>query len=320
MTTELILGIDIGGTKTAAALVTAEGAVIARVESPTPAREGGARILENAVTLGRSLCALLAGGDANPADEASFAVVGVGVGSAGVIEPRTGRVISATAHLSDWVGTEIGHDLADAFRLPVSVCNDVHAHAVGEASVGAGRGHDTVLVAAVGTGIGGAVVINGQPEFGTHGIAGHLGHLPIAEAEGLLCPCGKFGHVEAISSGTALHQLYLRNGGDPAVLDTRGVVARADVDRVAHASVVTSARAFGRTLGGVINMVDPGVVILAGGMINAGALWWDSMDAGVRENVMPILNDVDIVRAELGDDAALIGAALRAFDIQGAQQ
>ncbi|GAA3872330.1 ROK family protein [Leifsonia kafniensis] len=313
MTSELVLGIDIGGTKIAAGLVNAAGTVIARAEIATPAREGGARILEAAAELGQTL--------RDGLDPHGFhTVVGVGVGSAGVIDPGTGRVLSATDHLSDWAGTEIGRDLSDAFRLPVFVCNDVHAHAVGEAFVGAGRGHGTVLVAAVGTGIGGAVVIDGQPELGTRGIAGHLGHVPIAEADGVLCPCGKFGHVEAISSGTALHLLYLRNGGDPSVQGTREIVARTDVDPIAHASVVTSARAFGRALGGVINMVDPGVVILAGGMINAGALWWDSMDAGVRENVMPILNDVDIVRAQLGDDAALIGAAHRAFDLQGAHE
>lgn len=313
MTSELVLGIDIGGTKIAAGLVTASGVVIERAEVVTPAREGGPRILAAAIELGRTLR------DSVDA-EGGHSVIGVGIGSAGVIEPRSGRVLSATDHLSAWAGTEIGRDVAAAFQLPVSVCNDVHAHAVGEAFVGAGRGHGTVLVAAVGTGIGGAVVIDGQPEIGTRGIAGHLGHVPIAEADGVLCPCGKFGHVEAISSGTALYQLYLRAGGDPEAQSTRAVVARADVDPIAHASVVTSARAFGRALGGVINMVDPGVVILAGGMINAGALWWDSMDAGVREQVMPILQDIDVVRAQLGDDAALIGAAVRAFELQGAEE
>ncbi|AMB58002.1 ROK family protein [Microterricola viridarii] len=303
----LVLSLDIGGTKIAAGLVTAAGSVVARAETATPAREGGERILATAAALGTEVLGSLG----------SARLVAVSVGSAGVIEADTGRVLAATGHLSDWKGTEICRGLAASFTVPILACNDVHAHAVGETFVGAGRGHGTVLVGAVGTGIGGAVVIDGVPQFGTHGVAGHLGHVPVHEAEGVLCPCGRYGHVEAISSGTALHALYLRNGGDPAARDTRDVVSRAAHDTVAFDTVVTSAGAFGRALAGVINMIDPGIVVLAGGMINAGALWWDSMLAGAREGTMPILSDVPIVRAQLGNDAALIGAAKRAFDAQG---
>lgn len=309
MTTALVLGIDIGGTKTAVGLVDSSGRVTTRAETSTPAREGGAHIVAAAARLGRQLVDTL--------DDPSR-VLAVGVGSAGVIDPRGGHVLSATDHLSDWAGTELTQKLRADFGLPVTACNDVHAHAMGEAFAGAGRGHDIVLLAAVGTGIGGAVVLGGRPELGTHGVAGHLGHVPVAEASGLLCPCGKRGHVEGLSSGTALFELYRRNGGDPTVPDTRAVVARTSTDLIAHASVVTSARAFGHALGGVANMVDPGIVILAGGMINAGALWWDSMVSGVRESVIPFLDNIHIVRAQLGDDAAIVGAAKRAFDEFGA--
>ena len=99
--------------------------------------------------------------------------------------------------------------------------------------------------------------------------------------------------------------------------DSRDVVARALTDPIAHDAVVTSATALGRALGGVVNLIDPGVVIIAGGMINAGELWWASMDSGLRQAALPILNDVSVVRAQLGDDAAIIGAAKRAFDTEG---
>jgi glucokinase len=306
--TEFVLGIDIGGTKTAAGLVTAAGKVVARVDAPTPSSEGGERILDMAVRLGRELIDRHPGGARD--------IIAVGVGSAGVIDPIHRRVIAATDDLSSWAGTEIGSVLASAFGLPVVTQNDVHAHAVGEAFVGAGRGHRTVVVAAVGTGIGGAVVLDGVPQAGARGVAGHLGHIPIDEAAGLQCPCGKTGHVEAVSSGTALYRLYLRRGGDPTARDSRDVVARALTDPIAHDAVVTSATALGRALGGVVNLIDPGVVIIAGGMLNAGKLWWASMDGGLRQTVLPILNDVSVVRAQLGDDAAIIGAAKRAFDTE----
>lgn len=304
--TDLMLAIDIGGTKISVGLVTRNGTVLARDTTATPAREGADRVVAAAASLGRRLVDSFRG---NPDD-----ILGVGVGSAGVIDPRSRQVLAATDSIKGWAGTELGRELEGALALQVIVANDVHAHAVGEAFVGAGRGHDTVLVAAVGTGIGGAVVLHGIPQAGAHGVAGHLGHIPIAEAAGMPCPCGKTGHVEAISSGTGLHRLFLRRGGDPAARDSRDVIDRAATDTLARDVVVVSATALGRVLGGVVNLIDPGVVIVSGGMTNAGALWWKSLDQGVRETVVPILDDIPVVRAQLGGDSALIGAAKLAFE------
>lgn len=301
---EFAVGIDIGGTKIAVGLVDRDGRVVARADARTPAREGGPAIVATAAALARDLMA-------------GRTIEVAGVGSAGVIDSVRRTVVSATDHLRDWAGTEIGAMLEEAIGVPVVTDNDVHAHAVGEAFVGAGLGRAAVLVAAIGTGIGGAVVIDSVPQAGAHGAGGHLGHVSVEEASGLLCPCGRLGHLEAVSSGTALHQLYLRRGGDAAVLDSRGVIARADSDRIAHDAVVTSARALGRALGDLVNVVDPDVVIIAGGMRNAGDLWWSAMDTALRGTVLPILENVPVVPAQLGDDAAIIGAGKRAFDSLG---
>ncbi|MGO4690154.1 ROK family protein [Glaciibacter sp. 2TAF33] len=299
--TEFAVGIDIGGTKTAAGLVNRLGEVVARADTPTPAKEGGERIVATAASLALGLMS-------------GQTVTAVGVGSAGVIDSGRRRVISATDHLADWTGIELGAMLESLLGLPVVTDNDVHAHAVGEAFVGAGRGHGAVLVAAIGTGIGGAVVIDGIPQAGTHGVGGHIGHVTVEEAAGLLCPCGRRGHLEAVSSGNALYQLYLRRGGDVAARDSRAVIARAGTDSIAHEAVATSARALGRALGDLVNVIDPGVVIIAGGMRNAGDLWWSVMDDALRATTIPLLQTVPVVKAQLGDDAAIIGAAKRAFD------
>jgi glucokinase len=306
--TDLMLAVDIGGTKISVGLVTRTGSVLARDTTATPARDGADRVIAAVASLGQRLVGSFPG---NP-----HSILGVGVGSAGVIDPRLRRVLAATDSIEGWAGTELGLELDDAFALPVIVTNDVHAHAVGEAFVGAGRGYSTVLVAAVGTGIGGAVVLDGVPQTGTHGVAGHLGHIPTAEAAGIPCPCGKAGHVEAIASGTGLHHFFLLCGGDPAAHDSRDVLDRVATDTLARDVVVTSATALGRVLGGVVNLIDPGIVIISGGMVNAGALWWESLDQGIRETVVPILDNVAVVQAKLGDNSALIGAAKIAFDSQ----
>jgi len=304
--TKIALGIDIGGTKIAAGLVTDTGQVLARGQTPTPARSGARQILATAVQLAKSLTGEHA--------DASGPPVCVGIGSAGVIDPVTHLVASATDHLSGWVRADLGTAFRNEFSLPTTVHNDVHAHAVGEAFAGAGQGYKSVLMVAAGTGIGGAVIIDGLLDVGSHGAAGHLGHIPSAEAAGLACPCGKTGHVEAIGSGTGLHQLYGRLGGDRDVQDSRAVVARAASDPLARQAIATSAGALGRALGGIVNLIDPAAVIVSGGMINAGELWWDALDQGLRDSAMPILQNVPLLRASLGDDAAIIGAALQAFE------
>jgi glucokinase len=300
----LVVGIDLGGTKTAVALVDADGSVLDRVSTATPAQDGPEAVLATAARLTEGLVA----GAPQP-------VLAVGVGSAGVIDPRTGVVLSATDALPGWTGTRVADLLAGRLRLPVTVDNDVHAHAVGEAWLGAGAGRSSVLVAAAGTGIGGAFVQDGVPLVGSHCAAGHLGHIAVPEALGVECPCGRSGHVEAVASGPALHRLYLRLGGDGSVADARQVVSRAvtGTDALAVQAVRTSATALGRVLGGLANVLDPDVVVVGGGLAGAGTLWWDALREGVRGETIPLLAELAVVPAVLGADAALIGAARRAL-------
>jgi glucokinase len=302
----IALGIDIGGTKIAAGLVTVEGTVLARVEAPTPATEGQDRILGIVEELGRRLI------DRYDGDRRD--IVALGVGSGGVIDPELRRVVSSTDFMGDWKGAEIGARLESTFGLPVVVYNDVHAHAAGEAFFGAGRGQRIALVAGIGTGIGGAVLIDGVPQLGAHGAAGHVGHISTAEALGMPCPCGRTGHLESISSGTGLLALYRKLGGDPSVRNAREIVARLDEDTIAHTALVTSASSLGTGLADLANVVDPHIVIVAGGMSNAGPLWWESLLGAFNGGLLPILEGTPLVKAHLGDDAAIVGAAKLALE------
>jgi len=288
------IGIDIGGSKIAAGLVDRDGRVVRRTQAATPS-DGRDAILATAVRLGREV-------------GAGSAVAGVGIGAGGVIVD--GVVTSATTLLPGWAGTDLVRHFATALGTDTAAAiNDVHAHGVGEAWCGAGAGASTVLVIAAGTGLGAVVVLDGKPLLGAHGTAGHLGHVNDPAAADLPCSCGAVGHLEAISSGYGIVQLYHRLGGDPRLTDARDLVARAATDPDAGQAVRTSATALGSAIGGLITIIDPDVVIISGGLSSAGHLWWDQLRTAAAAAALPLVARTPIVPAGLGADAGVIGAA-----------
>ena len=197
--------------------------------------------------------------------------------------------------------------------------NDVHAHALGEAWRGAAAGTASSLLIAFGTGVGGSLVLAGQPVLGHHFVGGHVGHFasPYAYADGeaLPCSCGGSGHVEAVASGPAIHAAFLRLGGSPAVPDTRAVFALAhDGDPAARHAVSTAAAAAGQAAGGLVNILDPEIVVVSGGLADAGELWWKPMKAALRRELLDPLVRVPVLRATLENSAAIVGAARLVFN------
>lgn len=309
-----VVGVDLGGTKTAAALVGADGQVGAVHSVPTPARSGPGALLDAVARLIESVLDQAAErGDAPR-------LAAVGIGTAGVVDAGRGTIVSATDVLPGWAGTDVaggirarlaGNRFTDAsIALPVIVENDVDAHAAGEAWLGAAAGAKSALMVAVGTGVGGAVVLDGAPLRGAHHLAGEMGHMPVPGAEGLICGCGRPGHLEALGSGPALHRHYLRLGGDAAVVDTRAVVAlAAQGDALAHGAVADSAACVGRAIAAICTVLDPEVVVVGGGLAEAGPLWWSPMLRALRDEVIEPLADLPVLPASLGSQAAIIGAA-----------
>lgn len=302
-----VAALDIGGTKMAAAVVDGAGRVLARARVATPAADGAEAVLAAAAEV---ICSVTR----------DHAVSALGVGSAGVIDPRAGVVLGATDVLPGWVGTDIRGSLTTALGIPVAVRNDVHAHALGEAAYGAGIGHTSLLHIAVGTGVGAAYVHTGLPGkvlSGAHSAAGHAGHLPAREAGDLLCTCGASGHLEAIAAGPALVREYTRRTG-VAVADLREVAALAAAgDHDADAVIELGGRAVGAAIGGLINLLDPEVVVVGGGVAGLGDRWWEPLREAVAGEVMPSLRGVPVLASGLGDDAAVLGAAALAQDLLG---
>ncbi|QDG89753.1 ROK family protein [Pseudarthrobacter sp. NIBRBAC000502770] len=303
------VGVDLGGTKTAAGVVSADGEVLFSDTVPTLSRDGGEAILD-------ATAELVAGLIKKAADD-GIAVERVGVGSAGVIDAGRGVVVSATDAIRGWAGTALTAGLATRLGLPASsvrAVNDVHAHALGEAWAGAAAGTASSLLVAFGTGVGGSFVLGGRPLLGHRHAGGHVGHFasPYAFHEGtaIPCVCGGAGHVEAVASGPAIREAYLRLGGTEPVTDARAVFALAGrSDAAAIRAVGIGAGAAGQAMGGLANILDPEVVVVTGGLSDAGAPWWRPMERALRAELLPALAGLPVLPATLGNAAALVGAA-----------
>ncbi|MHC6219313.1 ROK family protein [Arthrobacter sp. MMS24-S77] len=310
-----VIGVDLGGTKTAAGVVGADGEVLFSEQIPTLNRGGSDAILEaTAVLVGRLM---------RRAAGEGIDVARVGVGSAGVIDAASGTVVSATDAILGWAGTRLAAGLADSLGLArdaVRAVNDVHAHALGEAWRGAAAGSSSSLMVAFGTGVGGSFVLDGSPVLGHHYVGGHVGHFasPYAYHEGtaLPCVCGGSGHVEAIASGPAIRESFVRFGGSPDVPDTRAVFSLAQAASADSTGALAAVKAIGvgagaagQAIGGLVNIFDPEMVVVSGGLADAGDFWWKPMERALRTELMAPLADIPVLRAALGNTAAIVGAA-----------
>ncbi len=302
------LGIDVGGTKLVAASVTASGDIVDRRRADTPARDP-----ERLVAALEELIGELAG-EGLP----------VGIGIAGMVDPA-GRVR---------YGPNIGvRDLPLAARLeaaaggPVTVVNDANAAALGEQRAGAARDHRDVLMFTLGTGVGGGIVLGGRLQEGAHRFGGEVGHLVVAEG-GRPCPCGNRGCIEAYASGTAIglaaRDRLVDQDVDSALrgdteLSGRSVTEAATAgDALAQSVLVDVGRWLGVAAAGLVNVLDPEVIIVGGGAGRHTAPWViPAAEAALAERILggaQVRPVPPFELAELGDDAGMIGAAMLALD------
>jgi glucokinase len=296
------LGIDIGGTKIAAGLVTATGALSHKQVVATPAALGADSILQTAITVGKDVL--------SAARRERLDVVAAGAGSAGHVDRSHGTISYASELLPGWTGLELARELQAALELPVSVENDVNAMALAEAHFGAGRDFRDALYITVGTGIGGALIVDGRLWHGATWTAGELGHLVVDWDGTRRCNCGEPGHLEAYAAGPALAECYRERAGIGHPVDLIAVATRARAgDTIAAETIVEGARILGLALGGLLNVLDPQALIVGGGVAELQDLWWPALETALRANPMPGPARVALRRAMLGVDATLIGAA-----------
>lgn len=309
------VGLDVGGTKILAVRIAREGAILARAEAPTPADDQRAT-LASMVETARSIM--------------TPEVLAVGVGAAGMVDVSSG-ILRYAPNLA-WRDLAIADHMRAVLGLPCQLDNDANVAAYGEFRFGAGRGYRHVLLVAVGTGIGGGIIIDGRMFRGANGFAAEIGHI-VVEPDGPACGCGNRGCWEQVASGSTIGRLGRQEvgrdpgsglarlaGGDPEAV-TGALVTRAarEGDPTAVGILAEIGTRLGIGIAGLVNVLDPQVVVVGGGAIRGGELLLEPARASFAETVEGADRRprVPIVAAELGPDAGAVGAATLALEELG---
>lgn len=315
--TEVALGLDVGGTNLRAALVTASGMVVEQRRLPSPP-DGEVAFLDAVLDLHGDLTASL-----------SDPKVPVGVGIASLVVDRRKALYGPNLGIGD---LDIVAGLDDRGIEQVVVENDATVAMYGEWRVGAARGHDHAVMVTLGTGVGGGVVVDGRLLRGANGFASEVGHQPV-QRDGRRCACGRRGCLEAYAAGSAIAVEAAERlaSGAPSSLtgqvDLSGqeVVAAAEAGDALAVEVLEEIGTWlGLGLVGLVNLLDPSIVVVGGGAGSAAA---------ARRHILPVAEQVVAAQIEgaahrtpppvvpglLGDDAGIVGAALLALDEAGSR-
>ncbi len=306
----LAIGVDVGGTKIAAGVVDQRGTIIEMVKRSTPAANasGTIDVISDAV---RELLA-------------RYQVEAIGIGAAGFVEESRSAVVFAP-NLA-WRNEPVARRVEERTGRPVVVENDANAAAWAEAKLGAGRGHDEVVLITVGTGIGSGIVLNGQLYRGRWGMAGEPGHYRVVP-EGRLCGCGNRGCWEQYASGSALvaearefarrspsaaaRLLQLAGGTVEGITGPEVTAAAREGDAAAVRCFEIIGRWLGEGLADLAAILDPGCFVLGGGVSDAGDLLLGPARLAFKNGLTgrQFRPHASVVLAELGPEAGLIGAA-----------
>lgn len=287
-------GLDLGGTNLKYGIVDDGGAIVHRGSTPSRAASGPGAVLE---TMAQALAECV---DAARASGLELAALGAGI--PGAVDTERGVSLGDVQHIPDWGGVEVGAFLAARTPLPVFVDNDGKAMVFAETMAGAAKGAANVVGLTLGTGIGGGIVLGGELHRGRAFSAGEIGHM-VVEAGGEPCPCGNRGCLTMYCGGSSF-------GGDP-----REVFEAAERGDDAACAVIERVVFYlGAGLTSIVNLLNPDVVVIGGGISDAGDAFVARVADEVRRRALePMNDDVQIVRAKLGNDAGLIGAALLAL-------
>lgn len=304
MSRPLVLALDIGGTKLAAGVFTAEGEarMLERRERPTRGAEGVEVSLAQVYGLLEEVVEAAA---------AHGAPAGIGVCAPGPLDPRTGVIFNPT-NMPGWVNLPLAAEIQQRFSLPCRVENDANGAGLGEAIFGAGRGYSSVFYATLSTGIGTGIIFDGRVYHGKNGAAGEGGHVSIDYRSATRCNCGSLGCIEALASGTSIARRAreaLSSVSEPVTAET---VARAAAggDQRAIRLLDETGEMLGAWLGSVVSLLDPDIIILGGGVSRIGEPLFARIRRAVPgRTINPFAAQTPIVAAALGADAGVWGAA-----------
>ena len=308
-----VAGVDLGGTKILAAIVSPDGRIVARAKKSTGKKrdQSPATVIDRIAACVRE-AATTAG--IEPAD-----LQAIGIGAPGPVDLATG-VLRTAVNIEGWHDVPLADELSQRLGgVPVALDNDVRVAVFAELRAGAGRGHRDWIAIWPGTGIGGGVVVDGKVLRGVNNAAGELGHITV-KAGGPRCNCGGKGHLEALASKTAIVREIAERveKGEKTLVDVAdaksGDLATAykKGDKLAVKAIDRAAKYLGIGIASIANTVNPELVILGGGLTEAlGEPFVRKVEQELRGRPMTAATDnLKVVQSQLGDDAGIIGAAL----------
>jgi len=315
----LILGIDLGGTKILTAVTDAQGKILSHDQSVTPAEQGQQAVVISIMeSVNRSL---------KQAQITAPDLAAVGLGAPGLSNPETG-ILYTSPHLPRWKDVPIRDIIEKELGKKTYLINDATAAAIGELHYGAGKGMRQLIYITVSTGIGGGIIINGKVYTGSGGMAGEPGHMVIDD-KGPQCTCGNKGCWETLASGSALARearYRINEGAATSILeyadgDTDKVNAEAiheaakTGDKLANELITQTAYYLGVGLANLINIFNPEIIVLGGGLTNIGdTLLEPAYDEARRRAFKQTYQAVRFARAELGYYPGVLGAAAYALE------
>lgn len=314
---QLFIGLDLGGTNIKAALVdTSSGEIAGARQIPTSAREGHEAVIHQMAKLVEELLA--------ETGKSKKDIGGIGVGLPGVLDIEKGRTLFLPNLPGQWRNVAVAEKLNKLSMLPVRLINDARAMTLGEWKFGAGQGVATCACYTLGTGIGGGLILNGQLHLGIGGAAGELGHVCI-DLNGPKCGCGSNGCIEAYASGPAITTLAIKavtQGFATRIAEladndlnriTPELICQAAIqgDAIAKDIYEQAGYYIGVGIASIVTAVNPTRVVIGGGVSAAGEILLDPIRRTVQRRVcLTDMKHVQVVLAELGNNAGLIGAAI----------
>lgn len=316
-----ILAVDLGGTKIVTALISCRGEIISREYNPTLAEEGADAVINRILTTVNSLV--------SNALSSSYSIATIGIAAAGAIDSEKG-LVTDSPNLPGWHNIPLKDMVEKATGIRTFIMNDASAAALGEHIFGAGRGMNNLIYLTVSTGIGGGIIINGRLYSGPSGSAGEIGHTTI-DINGPRCSCGNIGCLEMLASGKAVAreaQRLIAQGAKTAIIE----LAEGDLQNITAQTVATAAQK-GDTLAltivskaanylgvGMVNLVNifnPEMIIVGGGMAKMGNMLLDGARKVVTERAFQMPAQlVRIVPSQLGDNAGALGVVAFARELR----
>ena len=314
-----VLTADLGGTKMVIALVSPDGKIVDRHRQPTLAKDGPETVIQR---LYSSIDLLL---DKNNILPRQLDAMSLGI--AGIIDTRNG-IVDKAPNLPGWENLKLKDKIYDRYDVPVYILNESDAAALGEHRYGAGKGLKNIALITLGTGIGGGLVLDGKLFLGSSGSAFEIGHMVIKD-NGPECGCGKNGCLETLASGTAIGREARRRiteGETSMLLDmVKGSIENITAEKVHEAAkqgdpfslriLAGASHYLGLGIINLVSIINPEMIMVGGSVAQIGNLLLDPVRRMVKDKTFPLMvKNLKIVRARLGEDAGLVGAAAYALD------